>query len=161
MHFDTDINPRIWTLFVFFSRIEYALTRSNGFVQGKAGSPARGDWEKFALRLGQDLFDGLRADPATSILWRDPPGQWIVLKAGCTATWQVRVASEELRKALEPVRWVRNCVIHGESQDIVFRYIELVEASISVLRAAMEECEKNPELSEVLLKFKQARARSV
>ncbi len=158
---DNGLNQGIFRLFLLFSRLEYALTRSRGFVIGEPGRAARGNWQEFAVRLGQDFFDDLRADPTTSKPWEEPPGQWIVSKDGngdLTSTWQARVASPELQRAFEPIMWVRNCVVHGESQDMVVRYMELVEASIKVLSTAVERCINVPELREVVAMFNQARA---
>ncbi len=160
---ESGLNDQIYELFIIFSRLEYALTRTDGFARGNEGNPAAGDWFKFAQELGRDFFDHQKANANNKILWENPPGQWIMAQGEAGALrpeWKPRTAPLELRHSLEPVNWVRNCVIHGESQDKVPRYLNLVSAAVSVLDAAVDECRQRDEdskLREIERRFSSAR----
>lgn len=157
---DNDFNYRIFDLFLVFSRLEYALTRANGFAWGKDGGPVYGNWRMLAERLGQEFFDTQRADRAKSILWNEPPGRWTAKKdesGSILPVWFSRPAPTELELSFEPIAWVRNCVIHGESQDMVVRYEQLVTAAVKVLEATVERCMDQDDLKEIADIFTRSR----
>ena len=158
------LNNQVFELFLKFSRLEYALTRVDGFARGKrrmVGAPVFPDWEALARCLGRDFFNEQKADPQKKILWDEPPGQWVVgscdASGRCSATWRQRQTSTELQKSFEPIKWVRNCVIHGESQDMVPRYIQLVAAAVAVLDSTVERCREQDDLREIANRYKGAR----
>lgn len=71
--------------------------------------------------------------------------------------WRTRQAPTELKLLLEPVAWVRNCVIHGESQDLVLRYMQLVSAAALVLESIVEICLARENLQEIAARYTDAR----
>lgn len=160
MNVDTGLNPQVFELFIVFSRLEYALTRSDGFARGSDGGPVEGDWRKLAKCLGQTFFDQQRADPAKKKLWLEPPGRWnasVDQDGKVTPVWHGRTAPTELHLLYEPIVWVRNCVIHGESQDMVLRYKESVGAAVAVLHATVEECAGRDDLQQIADFFTRSR----
>lgn len=160
MYIDNGLNQQVFELFISFSRLEYALTRVEGFARGNDGGPIYGDWKKLAEILGQEFFELQKSDPQKAILWNSPPGQWIVVldaSGKVLPVWRARQAPTELRLLLEPVAWVRNCVIHGESQDLVLRYVQLVKAAVAVLETIVETCMGREDLLEIAARYTDAR----
>lgn len=160
MYVEEGLNKQVFELFLIFSRLEYALTRVSGFARGADGGPVYGDWQKLAERLGQEFFDVQKADPAKTILWNAPPGRWTVTfdaLGKLVPEWRARQAPAELRLSFEPVSWVRNCVIHGESQDMVPRYEQLVTAAVAVLGSSVEACMERADLEEIAARYTEAR----
>lgn len=45
MYIDNGFNKEVFELFIIFSRLEYALTRVEGFARGLDGGPVYGDWK--------------------------------------------------------------------------------------------------------------------
>ena len=160
MYVEEGLNKQVFELFLKFSRLEYALSRVNGFARGTDGGPVYGDWKKLAERLGTEFFDKQKTDPEKTILWNAPPGRWIVTfdaSENLVPEWRARQAPVELRLSFEPVLWVRNCVIHGESQDMVPRYEQLVTAAVNVLESSVEACIERADLMEIAARYTEAR----
>lgn len=160
MYVEEGLNRQVFELFLMFSRLEYALTRVDGFARGKDGGPVYGNWQELAERLGQGFFEMQKADPAKMILWNAPPGRWTVTfdhSGNLVPVWRARQAPTELRHSFEPLAWVRNCVIHGESQDMVPRYEQLVKAAVAVLSASVEACMERTDLEEIASRYTEAR----
>ena len=155
------LNNQVFELFLKFSRLEYALTRVDSFACGKVGGPVIPNWGALANCIGQDFFNAQKADPRKRILWDKPPGRWVFescdASGRCSATWRQRQTSTELQKSFEPIKWVRNCVIHGESQDMVPRYIQLVAAAVAVLDSTIERCGQQDGLREIADRYAGAR----
>lgn len=152
MQIEDGFNEQVFTLFLIFSRMEYALTRTDGFARGDNNVPVYANWARLAEELGQSFFDEQRNHPDRGYLWSNPPGRWVATfdQAGkLTPAWQDRQASTELQRLFDPISWVRNCIIHGESQDAVPRYMCLVRASIEVLEAALAVCLARNELKKI------------
>ncbi|MBJ2153875.1 hypothetical protein [Paracoccus sp. IB05] len=153
------INPKIFDLFLIFSQFERALIKTNDFIRrwpnDQSGRPAFADWNKLSRLLGEAFWIGLRQDDATRKLWEEPPGQWVIGE-NWRPDWKMRGADEAINgeawheRGLEPAKWVRDCVFHGHSQDMIPRYKDLIEASITVLSKVVDECAQsdNPELKQ-------------
>ncbi|MBL3587440.1 hypothetical protein JMM61_19020 [Rhodovulum sulfidophilum] len=160
MYIEEGLNTQVFELFLIFSRLEYALTRVDGFARGTDGGPVCGNWQEFAERLGQEFFERQKADPGKMILWNAPPGRWTVTfddSGHLVPVWRARHAPTELRRSFEPVSWVRNCVFHGESQDMVPRYEQLVTGAVAVLEASVKACMERDDLVEIADRYTGAR----
>jgi hypothetical protein len=159
---DTSINPKMIEFILKFSRIEYALKRSpefsreDGIIKVPPGSMqkihiAKADWHKFSEAIGNDFFEKRRICPNSKILWEKPAASWVIRTEGGKKilSWHDYSLKETHKNSFEPVKRVRNCIFHGESQEFIPRHSELVDASICVLDLALEHCRGDPSLSSI------------
>lgn len=131
------MNPEIVKLFLLFSKFEHSTIRAGYIKNPTKNGPAHACWKRLSNELPLTLFENLRKDSKTSILWASPPNQWWIVDGNLI--WTKR---KDSTFDLEPVTWVRHCVVHGESQGRVERHSELVSASIAVIYRVLEECAK-------------------
>lgn len=148
----------ICSFIIYFSRFEYALTRTDDFVR-KGMKVSRGDgpntyiaianWKSFSQAIGPEFFKEQQREEQTKILFNEPPRQWCIQKSkleGKRVKWVKREIQPEELNSFDPVVWVRNCLVHGESQEKEVRYRELVTSATLVLKNAILLCENDPKL---------------
>lgn len=156
------MNLKMIDFILKFSRIEYALKRSLQFatedkkIEAPPGSThkiyvAKADWSKFASAIGTDFFEKRRICPHSKILWEKPAASWVIRTEDGKKilSWHDYCLKEAHKNSFEPVKRVRNCIFHGESQEFIPRHSELVDASICVLDLALEHCRGEPSLSSI------------
>ncbi|WP_395447947.1 hypothetical protein ACHMW7_24055 [Aminobacter sp. UC22_36] len=137
--------------FCLFSRIEFALKRG-GFLRGQVGDKAEPHWDGFANALGNDFFDELAKAPQVSIFFKQQPKR-LVVKAANEVEFVKPADIKNLQMLFEAVRLVRNNLFHGEKVYVSQRDLDLMEASIFILNAAINACSENDQCKAVPVAF--------
>ncbi|MFZ0245116.1 hypothetical protein [Candidatus Binatus sp.] len=129
--------------FVFFSRFEFALKRTEYLTSDKKHR-AKPNWERFANDLGQSFLNEVRASGEAVALLTRPPKKQIVRSD--RLGWQDGKAITDAKKLFEAVRLVRNNLFHGGKfpdpagfVSDVSRDRELLVQSQRVLEMALEK----------------------
>ncbi|KAB2692552.1 hypothetical protein [Brucella intermedia] len=148
--FDFNVPQPFVTFFTVTATFENALKQS-GFVTGQETKRASPDWNGFANTLGSPFFDELRAAPSVAIFFEAPP-KLLIVSAG-HATFKDVPAPVNCQQLFESVRCVRNNLFHGSKVYATPRDFRLVEASLSILEAAITSCEARQELRNVYYAF--------
>lgn len=98
------------SFFVFFSRFEFALKRTEYLMAGKK-KRAKPNWDGFANDLGQSFLEEVRASDKAAALLTRPPKKQIVING--RLEWQDGQLITDTKKLFEAIRLVRNNLFHG------------------------------------------------
>ena len=113
---DSEDRKLAWQFFVFFSRMEYALKRSQ-YLRKAPGDRAEPDWDQFAKAHAKEFLPDASEELKTAVDYfrRSPPRKQVV-KDGILQ-WsepQLKDPSESLlRWVIRVVCMVRNNLFHG------------------------------------------------
>ena len=157
------MNALVIDFFMLYSRIEYALVFSPGFLNKGRGGEAKPDWVKFAEVLGVEFFEKHKSAKETRVLWDDPPWQLIASKdEKDVLVPKFEDMSKKHRKDQDfwPICLLRNRIFHGQSHDYLPRHKILLEGAIIVLNDALTQSRDKKELAHFIHNFDKSALRT-
>lgn len=143
-----DNDELVLRFFATFSRFEYALKRA-GFVRSDGYNNASADWQRFARKKGNALFDDTTDREfveARSFLLQEPPQKQVVATTDRSVRWQANTKRSEEGDAeylLRLVRDVRNNLFHGGKypdrnvSGLRLRNSRLLQACLTILEKCL------------------------
>ena len=170
------MDARLAQFLMIFSRFEFAMThveplsgrmgRRQVFLSHDANSSqvvewqsATADWSKLVSKLPSTVLSTVMNGEKTKVIWQNPINVFGSLK-GQVADWGKAVPvvfplidGKPNGHELDPIKWVRNTVTHGESPGLHGRGLELVNAGFLALRDVLAWCEANPNVDPSIQKF--------
>lgn len=170
------MDARLAQFLMIFSRFEFAMThvellsgrmgRRQVLVSHDANPPqvsdwqsATADWSKLVSKLPSDVLSAVMNGEKTKVLWQNPVNVFGSAKEQ-VADWGKAVPAMFLLidgmptgRELDPIKWVRNTVTHGESPGLHGRALELVNAGFFALRDVLAWCEANPNVDPSIQAF--------
>lgn len=113
---DDESRRLAWAFFVFFSRFEYALKRSPGYMMKIEGKPIP-NWKKFATDYESEFAKVTTSNVLLSIEYflADPPREQAIVdnKLGFKGAEHCQDKQHLLFWLIEKVRIIRNNLFHG------------------------------------------------
>lgn len=170
------MDARLAQFLMIFSRFEFAMTHVE-LLSGRMGrrqvlvphetnplqvaewQSATADWSKLVSKLPLNVLSAVMNGEKTKVLWQNPINVFGSLK-GQVADWGKAVPAtfsliygKPNGHELDPIKWVRNTVTHGESPGLQGRGLQLVNAGFFALREVLAWCEANPNVDPSIQEF--------
>jgi hypothetical protein len=128
--------------FMRFARTEYALKEA-GFLKDEGGW-AKPDWDDFAGKVGNRLWDDPLIKDAIRYMEDNPPKKQVVKDK--RLDWKETVRPSDAKALLDCIRTVRNNLFHGGKRfgnmNKPERDEPLMQRSLEILKACLRACPK-------------------